>query len=316
MLKDARLGDFVRPTLWHAHGPRQVYLTSLLTGVLGEGPAAIVSAEVPDLHHFRGSFGGKDAVPLWRDRDATEPNVTAGLLDLLTTTYGDAVSADDLFAYAYALLVTPTYAARFAEELTIPGPRLPLTKRPDLFRRGATLGRGLIHLHTYGERFADADGRRGVPQGRARSLTGVPLTPDGYPDGFAYDAGTETLRVGAGEIGPIDHRVWDYAVSGLHVVRSWLAYRMADRAGRSSSPLDEIRPAAWSAQLTRELLELLWAIEATVASEPALAELLAEVVASPLFSATDLPSPSPEQRLPPVIVRDAGGFQQSGLALD
>jgi hypothetical protein len=64
MLADARLGDFLRPALWAAHGPRQVYLTSLLTEVLGHGPAAMACAHLPDLHHFRGSFGGKHVIPL------------------------------------------------------------------------------------------------------------------------------------------------------------------------------------------------------------------------------------------------------------
>ena len=71
LVADSRLGDFIRPVLWHAHSDRQVYLTSLLTGVLGLGPAATVSAQIPDLHHFRGSFGGKGVIPLWRDADAT-----------------------------------------------------------------------------------------------------------------------------------------------------------------------------------------------------------------------------------------------------
>ncbi len=44
----------------------------------------MVAADVPDLHQFRGSFGGKDAIPLWRDAAATQPNVTAGLLDRLS----------------------------------------------------------------------------------------------------------------------------------------------------------------------------------------------------------------------------------------
>ena len=40
-LADARLGDFLRPSLWWVAGPRQVYLGSLLTGALGPGPAAM-----------------------------------------------------------------------------------------------------------------------------------------------------------------------------------------------------------------------------------------------------------------------------------
>jgi hypothetical protein len=61
-----------------AHSESQIYLTSLLTDVLGEGPAAVATAFIPDLHHFR-NRGAKDVIPLWRDFEATEPNVTAGV---------------------------------------------------------------------------------------------------------------------------------------------------------------------------------------------------------------------------------------------
>lgn len=93
VLPDARLCDRPRPPLWQIHSDRQVYLTSLLTEVLGLGPAATVSANVPDLHHFCGR-GGKDVIPLWRDPAATHPNLTSGLLNVLRPRL-DNVSAED-----------------------------------------------------------------------------------------------------------------------------------------------------------------------------------------------------------------------------
>src|SRR5207248_6678279 len=67
VLPDSRLGDFPRPALWRSSSPPQVFLTSMLTNVLGPGPAAIATAYVPDLDHFRGSFGARGVIPLWRD---------------------------------------------------------------------------------------------------------------------------------------------------------------------------------------------------------------------------------------------------------
>ena len=140
VLKDSRLGDYMRPPLWQAHGNEQVFMTSLLTGILGNGPASVVTGEIPDRHHFRGSFGGKDVIPLWHDAAATEPNVTGGLLDALSAEYDGPVSVEDLFAYAYAVLASPAYTEGFSEELAIPGLRLPITRDAELFRRGAELG--------------------------------------------------------------------------------------------------------------------------------------------------------------------------------
>ena len=134
-----------------AHSDRQIYLTSLLTKVLGEGPAAVATALIPDLDHFC-NRGAKDVIPLWRDSEATEPNITDGVLEILAQTYGRDVTPEDLLAYSYALMASPEYVRRFWDELTIPGPRLPITKDAALFGRAAELGRRLLWLHTYGER--------------------------------------------------------------------------------------------------------------------------------------------------------------------
>ncbi|MFO7544811.1 MAG: type ISP restriction/modification enzyme [Trueperaceae bacterium] len=75
-----------------------------------------------------------------------------------------------------------------------------------------------------------------------------------------------TLHVGEGSFAPVAPEIWNYSVSGFRVVESWLGYRMRDAAGRSSSPLDEIRPDVWTVDMTRELLELLWTLEATLAT--------------------------------------------------
>ena len=88
LIADARLIDRPGPPLWAVHGKEQVFMTSLLAETLGTGPAAIATAEIPDLHHFRGSFGGKDAIPLWRDPEATQPNIAEGLLDGIGAAHG------------------------------------------------------------------------------------------------------------------------------------------------------------------------------------------------------------------------------------
>ena len=307
VIADSRVGDFMRPELWRAHGEKQVYITSLLTEVLGHGPAAVAAAEIPDLHHFRGSFGGKHVIPLWRDPNATQANVTEGVLETICTGHGNVVSAERLFAYAYGVLIQPEYVERFWEEIELPPPRLPITKDSVLFQRMANHGARLLYLHTYGARFAGPDDDSSVPQGTARCAKEVPY--DKYPAGSSYDQQEHILRVGDGEFAPVKPDVWNYSVSGLQIVKSWLDRRKMKRSGRQSSPLDEIRPERWD--FTEELLELLWVIEATLDLQPEGTMLLAEVCASELFSHDELPSPSDEERLPPRNV--AGVGEQLGL---
>ena len=286
ILADSRLGDVMSVALWRAHGPKQVYLTSLLTGVLGEGPAATASAAIPDLSHFRGSFGAKHVVPLWRDAEGTEPNVAGELLARLGEEHGAEVSPERLFAYAYGVLAQPAYVKRFWEELELPPPRLPITKDAALFARAADLGARLLGVHAYGE-------------GAANGAAQCAKQPTAYPAGHSYDPRTRTLRVGDGEFSPVSPEVWNYAVSGMPVVKSWLDRRKRERSGRKSSPLDEIGPKRWD--FTQELLALLWALEATIALQPEGAALLDEICAGPLFAASELPSPSAAERRPPDV---------------
>ncbi len=304
---DTRFADRMRNDLWDCQSSKQIFIISLLTEVLGLGPTATISAEIPDLHYFRGSFGGKHVIPLWRDAEATQPNITTGLLDVLSKTYGTEVTAEDLFAYAYGILASPSYVEKFSEELTLPGPRLPITKNANLFKEVVTLGRILIGWHTYGERFGGS-----IPRGKARNTVAIPSDPEHYPNEFSYNPQTQTLHVGTGQFSPVSAEVWEFSVSGLDVVKSWLGYRMRERAGRSSSDLDKIRPERW--EFTKELLELLWVLEATVAKFPNLAQKLEQVVSGAVFTASEFPVPIDLERKPPQAEADAAqgrlGFGQ------
>ena len=295
VIADSRVGDYMRPELWRAQGARQVYMVGMLVQVLGIGPAVTACSEIPDQHHFRGSFGDRGVIPMWRDAEATQPNVTKGLLEAIGATHEAAVPHERFFAYAYGILAQPAYVERFWEELEQPPPRLPITKDADLFGRIADHGSRQLYLHTYGERFGGPSDDGSVPQGAARCTTAVPF--DKYPEGCSYDPMARVLRVGDGEFAPVSPEVWDYAVSGLQVVKSWLDRRKLNPSGKRSSPLDKIRPERW--EFTEELLDLLWVLEATVKLQPEGAALLEEVFGSDMFSDNELPKPTDQERKPP-----------------
>jgi hypothetical protein len=317
ILSDPRIIDLPRPPLWAAHSERQIYLISLLTGVLGNGPAATIAALVPDLHHFRGSFGGKDIIPLWRNAAGTEVNIIAGLLDYLAHVYGESVSPEDFLAYCYAILAGPEYTRRFCEDLATSSLRIPITTDVSLFRQGMELGRRLIWLHTYGARFVPEGEQAGtVPAGRARAVRPVPVTAEGYPNDFDWDEATETLHVGEGTFAPISRAVWEFEVSGLHPVKSWLGYRMREPAGRKSSPLDEVRPREWPAEFTEELLELLWVLEHTIDMSSDLATFLEAVIQGDVLAAEDLPTPTENQRKALEIPRGNDAAPPEQMAFD
>ncbi|MCA9689197.1 MAG: N-6 DNA methylase [Myxococcales bacterium] len=289
-LADARLGDFLRPTLWRVSGPRQVYLTSSLRAPLSRGPALMAAAHVPDRHHFSGR-GGKDVLPLWRDAAATIPNLHAGLRDALARAHRVKHDPEDIFAHLYGLLAHPGYCAALGDALTRGDLRVPLTRDRALFDELAGLGRQLLALHTYGERFGDGT----IPRGAARVRR--PITQ--VPERAHHDPATRTLQIGDGLVGPVDVDVWRYEVSGLRVVSSWLGYRLQTPRGRSSSPLDRLRPTGWPAARSQALLELLWVIEGSLGLHARQGPLLEQVLAGPLLRADELPPPAPASRRPP-----------------
>ncbi|SCB30428.1 N-6 DNA Methylase [Bradyrhizobium yuanmingense] len=316
-LYDFRLGDRLRPALWRMHGANQVYFTSLLSNSLGLGQGMVACCAIPDLHHFRGSFGGKDVIPLYRDAAGTVPNVTAGLLAVIGQSHGAPPRAEDLAAYVYAVLGSQSYTRRFWNELETPGPRVPITKDSETFGEAAALGRKLIWLHTYSERFRGEDRGDMVPQGTATTIKGISAESAKYPGDYSYDSTGCVITVGDGRIGPVAPDVWEFEVSGLKVVQSWLAYRMKKRAGKKSSLLDDIRPDHWTPRMTDELLELLWVLEATLAMEPELEAITAKIVAGPCFTVAELPTPKPEERSAPGTIKAAGGlFDLMGIEDD
>jgi hypothetical protein len=291
---DNRICDFARPSLIRSHGNRQVYMTSLLTKVLGEGPSVVATELIPDLDYFC-NRGGKDVIPLWKDVEATQPNITDGVLERINSILDREISSEDFFAYCYAVFFTPQYVREFWYELETPGLRIPITKEIALFEQIVAIGRKLIWLHTFGERFVPLGKKAGrIPTGTARCRVGTPTTAVGYPTEFNYDSGTQELRVGEGIFENVRQEVWSFSISGFDVVQSWLAYRMKKGAGKKSSPLDDIRPQSW--QFDNEFLNLLWVLDATVDLLPDVTSLFGKVTSSHVFIASDFPQPTDLER--------------------
>ncbi len=295
IIVDGRLMSRPRPDLWRAHSERQVYLSTMFQRVMSKGPALTSAALMPDLNHFC-NRGAKDTIPLYCAADASRANILPGLLKILGAAYQRTVTPEDVLAYVYGALAQPAFTARFAAELETRELRVPITKDAVLFEQVRAIGARLLWLHTYGERFVPKGEQQSrVPSGTARCTQAVPGDADGYPDSFTYAEATRTLHLGDGAFTPVAPDVYEFEVSGLKVVQSWLKYRMKHGAGRKSSPLDDIRPARWTSAFTTELLELLWVLEATVALYPEQERLLKAVVEGACFQADDLP-PVPDDR--------------------
>jgi hypothetical protein len=246
---------------------------------------------VPDFDHFSGR-GAKNVMPLYLDTGSAHPNLPSELQKVLGVVLGDSVDTVTIAAYVYGLTSTPAFQKRFDRILTKNSApiHLPLTADLNLFQRVSVLGRRLLSLHTWGERLD------GPIVGAADLNEFVVTEPSNYPEKFAWDPVAESVRFGDGIVTGVSKEIWDFSVSGLQVVKSWFGYRMKKRSGKSSSPLDEIRPETWV--FSDDLRLMLATVRETLRLEPESAALLEEVLAGPLILAHDLPFPSDAETKP------------------
>lgn len=301
IIPDSRLINRPNPTLWKAHSPRQVYLTALEAHSPSSGPAVTFTGLIPDLHHYKGSFGGR-AYPLWRDGSATKSNIKPALLLHLAEIYGQPITAEDVMAYLAAVMAHPAFTERFISDLILPGLRVPLTAHAALFAEAVGLGREVLWLYCYGERFADPAANRPkqaprLPKEHAPNVPangGIPSAPEPLPDEMEYEPTTRQLRIGKGRIENVTPQMWAYEVSGKQVLWHWFSYRRRDRSRpligdkRPPSPLDKVQPEGWLAEYTSDLIDLLHVLGRLIALEPTQADLLVRICAGPLLNAETL----------------------------
>jgi Type ISP C-terminal specificity domain/N-6 DNA Methylase len=295
---DARLLNDPRPQLWASYGDNQVFLTALMASSPKSGPAISATALIPDQDHYKGSFGGR-VFALWKDAAATEANISLTALAELAKAFGAPVDPVDVFAYVAAVLAHPAYTATFKDDLIRPGLRVPLTADAALFAEAAALGREVIWLHSFGERFTD-----GKPAGAPRlpddrkplypKAGAISNKPEDFPDAMVYDAVAQRLKIGTGYIDRVPPAVWAYEVSGKLVLRQWFSYRKKNRDRpqigdkRKPSPLSDIQPDHWLPEYTSELINVLNILGMLVDLEPRQADLLSRIVAGPLIPASKI----------------------------
>jgi hypothetical protein len=301
IIPDIRVITQPNAELWGSRSDHQIYLTAFVYESPTAGPALTFTGLVPDKHHYRGSFSGR-AFPLWRDKNATIPNLPTQLLGFLSEKYSGKVSPEDFIAYIAAVAAHPAFTARFRDDLTTPGLRIPVTADGEVFREAAELGRQVIWLHTFGERMVDVKKGRSAkpPRLPANRMPRIPAAgeisqdPSQMPDTLAYDADKKRLLVGQGYIEHVEPAVWDYEVSGKKVLVQWFSYRKVNRERpiigdrRPLSPLCDIQPDHWLAEYTTELINLLNVLAWLVDLEPLQAKLLEKICSNPTISADEL----------------------------
>ena len=157
------------------------------------------------------------------------PNLADWLLDKLSAAYGFTPTPEQVLAYIYAVLYSPTYRQKYAAELRIDFPRVPFTANPDLFLQMTALGQELIDLHLL----------RKVPD-----QAGVKYQGQGSDqiEFVRYDAASGRVAINRDKyFEGITPEMWNYHIGGYQVLEKYLK----DRKGRQmDDPVRYIKIAA------------------------------------------------------------------------
>jgi predicted helicase len=167
------------------------------------------------------------------------PNLGTKFVAALTAVVGRAPTPEDVLAWIYAVLYTPSYRTRYADFLKRDFPRIPLPPSRDLFERLVAAGRELIALHTMDKtlpritRF-DVAGSNEVVK--------VRWAPGSDGKGRVYINDAQYFDA-------VPQGVWDTHIGGYRVAEKWLK----DRKGRQLSFEDVMHYHEVVAALARTL---------------------------------------------------------------
>ncbi len=174
----------------------------------------------------------------------------------------DGFGPQDIFAYIYALLHSPTYRARYAEFLKIDFPRVPLTSDNALFWQLVALGQQLIELHLLESPHVE------------QPITNYPIPgsnevarrggyPKYTPPDPAQDIGGRVHINKRQYFAGIPKEVWEFQIGGYQVLHKWLK----DRRGRKLT-YDDLTHYQKIVGALRETLRLMAEIDGAITRWP------------------------------------------------
>jgi len=181
-----------------------------------------------------------------------KPNLAEWLLPRLSEAYGFTPAPEEVLGYVYAVLYSPTYRQRYAEELRVDFARVPFTADGKLFRQMADLGKQLIDLHLL--RGPGLDPPLVKYQGRGDDTINM----------VRYEAAAGRVYINADKyFEGVTPGMWAYPIGGYRVLEKYLKDR---RGRRLDDPVRYIHIATAIAR-TMEVQEAIDALYPQVESE-------------------------------------------------
>lgn len=171
-------------------------------------------------------FGSAPIFPLYiytDDYSEKIPNLNLEEWQKFNNAIGRETSPEELMAYIYGVLHSPSYRERYKEFLKVDFPRIPLPESAAEFDRKASLGQQLIDLHLMKDTQT------------WRTLTTFPEVGDQKVEKLDYSEGKVWIN-GSQYFGNVSETAWNLFIGGYQPAQKWLK----DRKGKTLS-FDDIR---------------------------------------------------------------------------
>jgi predicted helicase len=182
----------------------------------------------PISHHAVSSKEVNFIFPLFLYQDETrQENISAEFRSFLDERYAHHYAPEEILAYIYSVLYSPTYRNRYADFLRIDFPRIPFADSREDFDALSLLGWELIEAHLL----------RNVPSRGLGKFTGK---GDREVVAVTYGEVEQKVHINKDQsFGPVPEDVWRFTIGGYQVLDKYLK----SRKGRSLC-LDEIKHVA------------------------------------------------------------------------
>ena len=159
-----------------------------------------------------------------------KPNLSQEFVQAFSDKIGYAPAPEEMFYYAYAVLHCPAYRGRYAEQLKIDFPRLPLTGDKRLFKKLVKAGNELVNLHLLGNNPLDSNARTVFDDTSRWRVKANGAKPDNCRDWqitkVDYRQDDKRVYVNNGQyFEGIAPEVWQCVIGGYQVLDKWLKDR-------------------------------------------------------------------------------------------
>lgn len=148
---------------------------------------------------------------------AKKSNIQEDIIKLLSSSYNQKITPEDIFYYIYAILYSNAYRQKYEEFLKIDFPKIPFTKNYKLFKQFSKLGKELTRLHLLKSSLLNKASSRF--EGKNGGLVKKPR----------YDKKEKRVYINEKQyFTNVVPEVWNYYIGGYQVLHKWLK----DRKGK------------------------------------------------------------------------------------